>query len=48
MANAAGESESSAVQLDFNRRLTLQFCGSVVTSEPNTDCRSKPTSATGK
>ena len=29
MANAAGESESSALQLDFDRRLMLQFRGSV-------------------
>ena len=33
MANAAGESESSALQLDFDRRLMLQFRGSVVTSD---------------
>ena len=28
-----GESESDVVRLDFNRRLMLQFCGSVVTSD---------------
>ena len=33
MANPAGESESSALQLDFDRRLMLQFRGSVVTSD---------------
>ena len=33
MANAAGESESSALQLDFDRRLILQFRGSVITSD---------------
>jgi hypothetical protein len=33
MANPTGESESDAVRLDFDRRLTLQFCGSVVTSD---------------
>ena len=33
MANPAGESESSALQLDFDRRLTLQFRGSAVTSD---------------
>src|SRR5262249_12631560 len=33
MANATGESESDAVQLDFDRRLMLQFRGSLVTSD---------------
>src|SRR5690242_10166787 len=33
MAHAAGESESSALQLDFDRRLMLQFRGSAVTSD---------------
>ena len=33
MANPTGESVSDAVRLDFDRRLTLQFCGSVVTSD---------------
>src|SRR6201987_5067469 len=33
MANATGESESDVVRLDFNRRLMLQFRGSVVTSD---------------
>ena len=33
MANPAGESVSDAVRLDFDRRLTLQFRGSVVTSD---------------
>jgi hypothetical protein len=32
MANPAGEAESGALRLDFDRRLTLQFRGSVVTS----------------
>src|SRR5271166_721068 len=32
MAHPAGESESDAVRLDFDRRLMLQFRGSVVTS----------------
>jgi hypothetical protein len=32
MANPAGEAESGALRLDFERRLTLQFRGSVVTS----------------
>jgi len=31
MANPTGESESDAVRLDFDRRLMLQFRGSVVT-----------------
>jgi len=33
MANPAGEAESDALRLDFDRRLMLQFRGSVVTSE---------------
>jgi hypothetical protein len=33
MAHPTGESESDVVRLDFNRRLMLQFCGSVVTSD---------------
>jgi DDE family transposase len=33
MAHPTGESESDAVRLDFNRRLMLQFRGSVVTSD---------------
>jgi hypothetical protein len=35
MANPAGESESDAVRVDFNRRLMLQFRGSV---PPMPDC----------
>jgi Transposase DDE domain group 1 len=33
MANPAGESSDGVLRLDFDRRLTLQFCGSVVTSD---------------
>lgn len=33
MANPAGESESGALRLDFDRRLMLQFRGSAVTSD---------------
>src|SRR5262249_60705618 len=33
MANPTDESVSDAVRLDFDRRLTLQFRGSVVTSD---------------
>jgi len=33
MANPTGESESDAVRLDFDRRLMLQFRGSLVTSD---------------
>jgi hypothetical protein len=33
MANPSGEAESGALRLDFDRRLTLQFRGSVVTSD---------------
>ena len=33
MANPAGESKDEILKLDFNRRLMLQFRGSVVTSD---------------
>jgi Transposase DDE domain group 1 len=33
MANPTGESKDEALRLDFDRRLTLQFRGSVVTSD---------------
>jgi Transposase DDE domain group 1 len=33
MTNPAGESSSEALKLDFDRRLMLQFRGSVVTSD---------------
>jgi hypothetical protein len=33
MANPRGESESDAIRLDFDRRLMLEFRGSVVTSD---------------
>ena len=33
MANQAGESNGKVLRLDFDRRLMLQFCGSVVTSD---------------
>ena len=33
MAHPAGESESNALRLDFDRRLMLQFRGSVLTSD---------------
>src|ERR1700757_1244540 len=33
MANPAGEAESDGVRVDFDRRLMLQFLGSVVTSD---------------
>ena len=33
MANLAGESNDGVLKLDFNRRLMLQFRGSVVTSD---------------
>jgi hypothetical protein len=33
MANPAGESNGEALRLDFDRRLMLQFRGSVVTSD---------------
>jgi hypothetical protein len=33
MANPAGESNGDTLRLNFDRRLTLQFRGSVVTSD---------------
>jgi hypothetical protein len=33
MANPAGESNDGVLKLDFDRRLTVQFRGSVVTSD---------------
>ena len=33
MANPAGESNGEVLRLDFDRRLMLQFRGSVVTSD---------------
>jgi Transposase DDE domain group 1 len=33
MADPTGESKSAALRLDFDRRLMLQFCGSVITSD---------------
>ena len=33
MTNPAGESNDGALRLDFDRRLMLQFRGSVVTSD---------------
>jgi hypothetical protein len=33
MANPAGESNAEVLRLDFNRRLMLQFRGSVITSD---------------
>jgi hypothetical protein len=33
VTNPAGESNSEALRLDFDRRLTLQFRGSVVTPD---------------
>src|SRR5208282_3176397 len=33
MANPAGESNDGVLKLDFDHRLLLQFCGSVVTSD---------------
>ena len=33
MAHPTGETESDVFRLDFDRRLMLQFCGSVVTSD---------------
>ena len=33
MENPMGESNDGILRLDFDRRLTLQFCGSVITSD---------------
>jgi hypothetical protein len=44
MANAAGESNGETLRLDFDRRLMLQFRGSVVTPTP--DCSPTENSTT--
>jgi len=41
MANPAGESNDGALKLDFGRQVTLQFRGSVVTSDAG--CSSRKT-----
>jgi hypothetical protein len=33
MADLTGESNGDALRLDFDRRLMLRFCGSVITSD---------------
>ena len=33
MADVAGEAAGAALKLDFDRRLRLRFCGSVITSD---------------
>ena len=33
MADPTGEADRSALRLDFDRRLMLEFCGSVITSD---------------
>src|SRR5882762_9737949 len=33
MADPTGEAKSAALRLDFDRRLMLRFCGSVITSD---------------
>jgi hypothetical protein len=33
MAHPAGETKDGVLRLDFDRRIMLQFCGSVVTSD---------------
>ena len=33
MESPMGESNDGVLRLDFDRRLTLQFCGSVITSD---------------
>jgi hypothetical protein len=33
MADPTGETDRSALRLDFDRRLMLQFCGSTITSD---------------
>src|SRR6202045_3215442 len=33
MADPTGETKAEALRLDFDRRLRLQFCGSVITSD---------------
>src|SRR5207237_8002649 len=33
MADPVGEADGGALRLDFDRRLMLQFCGSVITSD---------------
>jgi len=47
MAHLAGESESNALKLDFDRRLMVQFRGSVVTSDAGLPAYCEPDDARG-
>jgi hypothetical protein len=45
MAHPAGESGSDALRLDFDRRLMVQFCGTVVTSDAGLSDENKRSNA---
>ncbi len=50
MANPTGESNGKVVRIDFDRRLMLQFCGSVAASDAGCEFDNAlgPTTMTGE